>query len=100
MAGGSNISLTPQDARDRAGEILKSSQDINDVITSMNRTVDTLSGQWTGYAAEQFEQQYIELRPYLEKTRDLLQDVNKQLLDSAEAIEELDQKLGNTYGIN
>ena len=56
MAG--QIRMTPSVMRDRAGEYLQQSEELQSIITNLNGLLDQLQGEWEGQASRAYADQF------------------------------------------
>lgn len=97
MAG--QIRLTPEEMHNRAREYRTESENIGQVISTMDRLLGQLEMEWEGAASRSFGDQYRELRPAFEKAQQLVETISTQLDQTAEAVSGLDQEIASKFGV-
>ncbi|MFB6468436.1 WXG100 family type VII secretion target [Cytobacillus sp. Hz8] len=98
MAG--QIRMTPEELKSKATRYGQGSQQILEVLKSLSNLQEELRGEWEGRAFEQFDVQFNQLRPKVENFADLLDQINKQLNRTAEAVAQHDEQLSRNFGLN
>ena len=93
----SQIRITPEQMRGRAGEVRNQGNIFEGVITSMQGIIDGLQTEWEGAASQAFADQFYRLRPAFEQMRQLVYDLNTQLLGTADAVEQLDRDIAAKF---
>lgn len=97
MAG--QIRLTPEQMRQRAGEVRTQGETFQDVINKMQNIINELQTEWEGEASRQFDQQFETLKPSFNAMRQLIDDIGSQLDGTANALEQLDQDIASKFRI-
>ena len=97
MAG--QIRITPEQMRQRAGEVQRNGQEYDQIITNMGNLINALQTEWEGQASQKFEQQFQDLRPSFNAMSELFQDLTGQLNGTAEALERMDQEIASKFGV-
>jgi WXG100 family type VII secretion target len=97
MAG--QIRMTPETMRSRASEVQQQGNDFDDVIKKMDSTIKTLEGEWEGEASRRFGEQFSALKPSFQNMRQLVEDISRQLTQTAAAVENLDNEIASKFGI-
>ena len=97
MAG--QIRITPDQMRQRAGEVRTQGQNFQEVIDKMQNLINELQSEWEGQASTQFAQQFDSLKPSFNDMRQLIDDIGGQLDATAGAIEQLDQEIAGKFQI-
>ena len=95
MAG--QIRLTPEQMRQRAGEMRTQGQTFQDVINRMQNLINELQTEWEGQASRAFYDQFNRLKPAFNDTRQLIDDIGTQLDATANAVENLDQEIAGRF---
>ncbi|RYL87262.1 WXG100 family type VII secretion target [Sporolactobacillus sp. Y61] len=91
MAG--QIRLTPEELRSFAAKYGQESANAGDMIGRLNGMIDQLGQVWEGSSSQAFRDQYIRLRPSFQQMQQLLDDINRQLAQTANILEETDQRI-------
>lgn len=94
MAAG-QIRITPEQMRTRSKEFLTEGTNFQDVINQMSKLVDALQEEWEGESSATFKTRFEEFIPGFNSVKDLIDDIAKQLDDTAHALETLDQEISN-----
>jgi WXG100 family type VII secretion target len=93
------IRMTPEQMRTRSGEVSNEGDKFQEVINKMQGIINELRHEWDGKASEAFEAQFNQLKPSFNNMRELIDDISKQLRETALAVEELDQKIAGKFGV-
>ena len=70
------IRVSPEVLQGRAREYGKASNDINAILSNLQRLQDTLRGEWEGQAFQGFDAQFNELKPKVQNFAELLKQCN------------------------
>jgi WXG100 family type VII secretion target len=97
MAG--QIRMTPEQMRQRSKEFKTEGQKVEEVNKKMLSLIGILKSEWEGQAAQKFEDQYNQLRPAFDKTRQLIDDISTQLAQTATAVEDMDREIASKFGV-
>ena len=95
MAG--QIRMTPEQMRQRAGEVRNQGETFQDVINRMQNIINELQTEWEGQASRAFEDQFNRLKPSFNDMRQLIADIGTQLDATANAVEQLDQDIASRF---
>jgi len=93
MAG--QIRMTPDQMRQRAGDVRTQGQTFQDVINRMQGIITELQTEWEGQASRAFYEQFNRLKPAFNDMRQLIDDIGTQLANTATAVENLDQEIAS-----
>ena len=96
MAG--QIRMTPETMRSRSGEVGGQAEAFQGVIDRMQGIINELRTEWEGAASEAFASQFESLKPSLNQTRQLLDDIASQLTQTASAVEQMDAEIASKFG--
>lgn len=88
------IRVSPEVLQGRAREYGKASNDINAILSNLQRLQDTLRGEWEGQAFQGFDAQFNELKPKVQNFAELMQQINVQLDKTAQAMQ---QQIGRAH---
>ena len=94
------ISVEPEVLRQQAAVYTRASEMIDEAKGLVDQTNGEMSEQWQGKAFEAYLEQYRELETHIYRFKELLQDINKQLVDYAGIQEERDSQDASYFGIN
>ena len=95
MAG--QIRITPEQMRQRAGEVRTQGETFQDVINRMQNIIGELLTEWEGNASRSFDEQFNRLKPSFNDMRRLIDDMGGQLDATANAVEQLDQDIASRF---
>ena len=95
MAG--QIRMTPDQMRQRAGEVRNQGETFQDVINRMQNIINELQTEWEGQASGAFGEQFNRLKPSFNDMRQLIGDIGTQLDATANAVEQLDQDIAGRF---
>ena len=95
MAG--QIRLTPEQMRQRSGEVRNQGEVFQDVINRMQSIINELQTEWEGQASRAFAEQFDRLKPSFNEMRSLIDDIGTQLDATASAVEQLDQEIAGRF---
>jgi len=93
----SQIRMTPEMMRSRAGEVRQQGETFQEVINRMGNIINELQSEWEGQASQAFAQQFDRLRPSFNEMRQLVDDIGTQLNGTANAVEQLDQEIASRF---
>ena len=96
MAG--QIRLTPEQMRQRAGEVRTQGETFQDVVNRMQSIINELQSEWEGQASRAFAEQFERLKPAFNDMRQLIDDIGTQLNSTADAVEQLDMDIAGKFG--
>lgn len=92
------IKLTPEELRQSATKYTDGSNQVNDVLSSLQNEQNIISDNWDGQAFDRFEQQFQELVPKVQEFAQLLEEINQQLVSVADTLEQTDQDIASQIG--
>ena len=93
----SQIRMSPEQMRSRAGEVRQQGETFQEVINRMGNIINELQSEWEGQASQAFAQQFDRLRPSFNEMRQLVDDIGTQLNGTANAVEQLDQEIASRF---
>ena len=93
----SQIRMTPEQMRSRAGEVRTQGENFQDVINRMQNIINELQTEWEGQASRAFAEQFDRLRPSFNDMRQLIDDIGTQLDGTANAVEQLNQDIASRF---
>lgn len=96
MARG-QIRMTPETMRTRAGQTDKQAEAVQNMITAMDRLLETLRSEWEGEAMTGYEERYNKIKPSFQNAEKLLEEIAHNLRESARIIEDTDRNIGSQY---
>lgn len=95
MAG--QIRMTPETMRTRATQTDKQSQNVQDVISAMDKLLATLKGEWEGDAVKGYEDRYNKIKPAFKNAKDLLDEIANNLRATAKIVEDTDKSIASQF---
>ena len=93
----SQIRLSPDQMRGRAGEYRNQADAVNDVISAMDRLLTNLQSEWEGDASAAYGEKYEHLRPGFVSAVDLINDIAQALDSTAQSLEETDAAIAGQF---
>lgn len=87
------IRITPEGIRKFAKEYSDESDKLQKVIERMELLLEELQIEWEGESSIAFADRFEGLKPSVNETRILIDDISKQLISIADNIEALDDEL-------
>ncbi len=93
----SQIRMTPEKMRTRAGEYTTQANNLQTVITKMDALLKSLQGEWEGSASEAYAARFAELRPGFVKAKDLIDEISAALKKTAQIVEDTDNSIANQF---
>lgn len=94
----STIKLTPDELRSSANSYNEGHSSIDELLSKLSSTQETIRTNWEGNAFEKFDQQFTDLKPKVQQFSELLEDIYNQLNKVAEIIESTDNDIANQIG--
>jgi len=91
------IRMTPEQMRQRAGEMRNKGETFQDVINGMQAIINELQTEWEGQASRAFAEQFDRLKPAFNDTRQLIDNIGQQLDSTANAVEQMDQDIASRF---
>ena len=95
MAG--QIRITPDEMRMRSREVFNQKETFVGVIGSMTGIINQLQTEWEGEASRSFYDQFGRLQPAFNQMTELLETLSKQLQQTGDALERLDQDISKQF---
>ena len=93
----SQIRMTPEKMRTRAGEYTTQANNLQSIITKMDALLKNLQGEWEGSASEAYAARFAELRPGFVKAKELIDEISQALKQTAQIVEETDNNIANQF---
>lgn len=93
----SQIRMTPEKMRSRAGEYTTQANNLQSIITKMDTLLKNLQGEWEGSASEAYAARFAELRPGFVKAKDLIDEISAALKSTAQIVEETDNSIASQF---
>lgn len=89
----SEIKLTPEQMRQRSRSYANESQNLQKSIQNMDKLINALQSEWKGDASVAYAERYKTLKPAFKNCKDLMDELSKNLAQSAKIMEETDKKI-------
>lgn len=93
----SQIRMTPEKMRTRAGEYTTQANNLQTVINKMDTLLKNLQAEWEGSASEAYAARFAELRPGFVKAKDLIDEISAALKKTAQIVEDTDNSIANQF---
>lgn len=93
----SQIRMTPDMMRQRAGQYRTEANNINGVINKMDNLLSALQSEWEGASSESYAARYAELKPGFVKAEQLINEIAAALDQSANILEETDANIASGF---
>lgn len=93
----SQIRITPDQMRGRAGEYRAEAGKVGEVITKMDSLLKALQSEWEGAASESYTNRYLELKPGFVKAQQLIDEIAQALDATANIVEETDSDIASQF---
>lgn len=87
------IRLNQEGLTQSSSQLKQGSSELELLIQNLQKIVDTLPEYWEGDAAEAYRDQFARLRPGLDETRQLVEDIAIQIDQTLAAAQELDSSI-------
>ncbi|WP_088815543.1 MULTISPECIES: WXG100 family type VII secretion target [Listeria] len=94
------IRMSPTELRDRAKTYGTSARDIEQLLQRLSQTQERLRSEWEGQAFQRFDDQFNQLKPKVTEFANLMDQIEQQLSQTANAVEENDANLSRNFGLN
>jgi WXG100 family type VII secretion target len=92
------ITMTPADMRQTATTYGQKANDLDGIINAMTNSLNQLKSTWQGDASANYEARWnSELKPSLQKARDLINEIKAALEKTANIVEETDAKIAQQF---
>ena len=93
------IRMSPAELADKAKRYGRSGDQIDQILTDLTRLQTDLKGEWEGKAFTQFQAQFDELSPKVQKFSELMREIEAQLTKTADAVARQDEELSRNFGL-
>jgi WXG100 family type VII secretion target len=93
----SQIRMTPETMRTRAGNYRTEGGKLHEVISKMDSLLSQLQSEWEGAASESYAQRYAELKPGFQKAEELIHEIAAALDKTAQIVEETDNNIASQF---
>lgn len=91
------IRMTPETMRTRASEYTTEANNIQQVITKLDRLLTQLQNEWEGDASRAYAEKFAKLRPGFVKTKDLVDEISAALKKTAQIVEDTDKNIAGQF---
>lgn len=89
------IRLNAEGLTQASSQLKGQGNELETLIGQMQRVIDSLQDSWEGDAAVAYGEQFHSLRPGLDQTRQLVQDIAVQIDQTLQAAQELDANIAS-----
>lgn len=89
------IRVTPEQLEQRSTEYLREGENIQEVIGKLDSLRNVLESEWEGQASQAFIGQYEELKPSFLKMKELVDEISRQLQQTAGILRDTDQQIAS-----
>ena len=93
----SQIRMTPETMRTRAGQTDKQAEAVQSVMTAMDNLLNSLKGEWEGEAVKGYEDRYNKIKPSFKNAKALLEEIAHNLRATAQIVEETDRNIASQF---
>lgn len=93
------IKMSPAELQSQASGYGNGAEEIRGVLRRLDSLQSTLRDQWEGKAFNEFDTQFIQLSQKSEEFAHLLEQIQKQLRDTAQAMSDQDAQLSKNFGL-
>lgn len=94
----SNIRISPDQMRARAGEFRLQATSVGESIRSMDRLLACLQEEWEGQASQSYASCYQEnLKPSFLKAQELISEIADALDRTAQEMQDMDQRIASAF---
>ncbi|EJO5346911.1 WXG100 family type VII secretion target [Clostridium botulinum] len=87
------IRLNAEGLQQASNGLKSGGNDFEQLINTLQNIVNSLPESWEGAAAQAYAEQFASLRPGLDKTRQLVEDIAVQIDKTLQAAQELDNNI-------
>ncbi|MBC1914139.1 WXG100 family type VII secretion target [Listeria booriae] len=94
------IRMSPEQLRERSRTYGRKGEDIEQILRELEQLQEQLRGEWEGAAFQKFDDQFQQLKPKVKEFAGLMDQIEKQLAQTANAVEENDANLSRNFGLN
>jgi WXG100 family type VII secretion target len=92
------IRMSPEAMRERANQYRNEADNVNAVISAMDRLLSALQSEWEGAASQSYSQRYEELRPGFVRAEELIREIAQALDATAHNFEQMDADIAGQFG--
>jgi len=89
----SQIRISPEMMRGKAGKFRGEASEVRAVITRMDNLLAELQSEWEGQSSVAFKNRFDELKPGFDKAQQLIDEIAATLDKTAATLEETDQNI-------
>ncbi|MCI7812533.1 MAG: WXG100 family type VII secretion target [Lachnospiraceae bacterium] len=91
------IRITPEKLRERAREYGVQADELGTVIQRLEQLLVQLQEEWEGAASDSYAQRYEQLKPGFLKAEELIREIEKVLIRTADTIEQTDLEIAGQF---
>ena len=93
------IRISPERMFERSREYQMEADTIQQVIEKMTSLIDQLQTEWEGAASASFANQFNELKPSFINMKELVETISRQLSQTGQAMQEMDEEISRKFGV-
>lgn len=93
------IRISPERMLERSREYQTEADNIQQVIEKMTSLIGELQTEWEGAASTSFANQFNELKPSFINMHDLVETISRQLSQTGQAMQQMDEDISRRFGV-
>ena len=93
------IRISPERMLERSREYQTEADNIQTVIEKMTSLINELQTEWEGAASRSFAEQFNELKPSFINMHDLVVTISRQLNQTGQAMQKMDEEISKKFGV-
>ncbi|HCW54442.1 MAG TPA: WXG100 family type VII secretion target [Clostridium sp.] len=93
------IRISPERMLERSREYQVEADNIQTVIEKMTSLINELQTEWEGAASASFAEQFNELKPSFINMHDLVETISRQLSQTGQAMQQMDEEISKKFGV-
>lgn len=91
------IRMTPDTMRSRASEYANQAESLQQIISKMDALLSNLQSEWEGDSSRAYAERFAQLRPGFVKAKNLVDEISKALIASANIVENTDSEIARQF---
>ena len=93
------IRISPERMLERSREYQAEADNIQTTIDKMTSLINELQTEWEGAASAPFAEQFNELKPSFINMHDLVETISRQLSQTGQAMQQMDEEISKKFGV-
>ena len=93
------IRISPERMLERSRDYQTEADNIQTTIDRMTSLINELQTEWEGAASASFAEQFNELKPSFINMHDLVETISRQLSQTGQAMQQMDEDISKKFGI-